>query len=110
MSYIETHIGEIVELNTHDISTWMDCNNIDLSSGEQHPNYTLYYDKDDYPKCIVTRSNRLFVIRNTEIPEEDDIVNMDQVDDDKYKYIFKFYNGGTYFEEVLTEQLDKIKF
>ena len=110
MSYTETHIGEIVELNTHDISTWMDCNNIDLSSEEQHPNYTLYYDKDDYPKCIVTRSNRLFVIRNTEIPEEDDIVNMDQVDDDKYKYIFKFYNGGTYFEEVLTEQLDKIKF
>lgn len=110
MSYTETHIGEIVELNTHDISTWMDCNNINLSSKEQHPNYTLYYDKDDYPKCIVTRSNRLFVIRNTEIPEEDNIVNIEQVDDGKYRYIFKFYNGGTYFEEVLTEQLDEIKF
>jgi hypothetical protein len=111
MSYVETHIGRILELSFPDnINDYLINNGININNKEQHKNYVVYYDSDNQMRYIVTESKRLFIVDNTELPNQNDINEFVKINNNEYHYVFKFYNGGTYFDEILTEHLNKIKF
>lgn len=111
MSYTETHIGKLVKISVpDDFESWLTEKGIDVEEKSTYDNYTIYVDSEHKPKYIFINSELVFEVLDTSSLDEDYIDNLVKINNNEYHYVFRFYNGGTYFEEMLTDAIDRIKF
>lgn len=112
MSCIKTHIGKLVKISVPDnFEEWLTTEKgIDLEEKSIYANYTVYVDDEGKPKYIFISSELVFEVIDDSSSDDGYINYFSKINNNEYHYVFQFYDGGTYFEEMLTDAIDKIKF
>lgn len=117
MSEIQTHVGRLIKLkekfeSIKDFEIYLSKLGINLSiCKDEYPNYILYYDDKDlgrYPRYIYINPTTIFEVENNYVEYSGYIDFCEKFNDDEYKYIFQYYDGGTCFSEMLSEHLNNI--
>jgi hypothetical protein len=116
MSYTEFHTGKlipvIIENNLEET-----CKNIALSYGvelgEDWKDDFIYGDMRNVvnsgKEYFIHKNNLYEIINHEESDGEDYFVKLNKNNDNSISFIAQFYNGGTYFSEMLSDALDELK-
>jgi hypothetical protein len=116
MSYTEFHTGKLIPIIIK--STLEEtCRAIALEHGVE-----LDEDwKDDFKygdmRNVINSGKEYFIYENSlyeiinheESMDEESFVKLNKNNDGSISFVTQFYNGGTYFDEMLTEALDELK-
>jgi len=111
MSYTETHIGKLRKVETGlDIEHW--CQTYCHAEGihqlsSYNDNWTRQFRDHFYKKFLVTSDAIYEKFDHIEL-DESDVYFMQENPDGTYTFVMQFYNGGTYLDECLEEELEKI--
>ena len=110
MSSIESHKGTLIKLNTDGL-TPEEVNKI-VCGDKEFPLTATY---DSYAKLLPSGhisykllNGNLYLCSDTSLDDEY-IAEMEDEGDGMYSYITRFYNGGTYLDEVLEDMLNDLK-
>lgn len=113
MSYYETHIGKIrkVDLGNLTLEDYCEQRVKDMKL-EFNPSYHNSY-KDVllelYPTKFIENDGELWEILDDTNLENDSDINFFKRSGNEYDYVMRYYNGGTYLGELLTEEINKLK-
>lgn len=118
MSYTEIHTGKLKKLEVEDVKSWMIEKlfdngvsvHIDKSIDELND---MFFDNDLCDKYYIHKRNGKYtvfeILDHYEDEFNEDLSHITKLPDGVYDFVFVFYNGGTYFNEVMGYALDDIK-
>lgn len=123
MSRIETHIGTLKRLSflseneEHfadvDVEAWMQerCTEAGFKKEPYHESWLEAWNDEHYHSAgyIVKVKGEYYEVTSNEDFEENDIQEIVKEGTDKYRYVLRFYNGGTCFPEMLEEAINDMK-
>lgn len=118
MSYTEIHTGRLKKLAVEDIKSWMieklfdNGVNVDTSKSLNDLK-DLFFDNGLTDKYFIHGTNDSYTVFEILEHYEDefceDLSYITKQPDGVYDFVFVFYNGGTYFNEVMGYALDDMK-
>lgn len=116
MSETEIHIGKLneIDLKGVPVATWCEnkCKELGIKLESWHDDYIdalqseTYYSRSDV--FYLVHGNKVYEVKDKELEEYYDILEIYPNNDGSYSYVMKFYNGGTCLSECLEEKLNKI--
>lgn len=123
MSRVETHIGILKRLNIlseneeHfadvDVEEWIKdrCTEEGIKKESYHGSWLEAWNEEHYKSAgyIVKVKGEYYEVVSDKDYEEDDIQVMEKEGIDTYRYVFRFYNGGTCFPEMIEEAINDMK-
>lgn len=111
MSEIELHTGTLTKVDTKGLTVEEYCEHLCKKHG-----YEVAYEGDAYATTLIDTDNTYKILngelyRCNDIRYEDNsyLIDIRSIEDGTYTYIAQFYNGGTCLDEVLEEELNKLK-
>ena len=108
-TYIDTGKAFEVARGHKDLITKLDALGVDMSNMDKDELKDGYIDSDEIPYVYIKKSNRLFLLTNHVSQEPDDYLLQGSMDDKGYiDFTLMYYNGGTCFEEMFEDLVDKI--
>lgn len=113
MSRTEDHVGQLTEVFPKEGQTLEElCFIILMDLGLVKQDYhktVIECFEDELSKQYIIHKGRVFKIDSEEYEDGSDIAEAAINEDKTIRFRLKFYNGGTYFSEVLGQALDKLE-
>lgn len=116
MSHTETHTGTLKKFVPPFGENYLDWAKKTLET--LHIKFeSIYYDDEidqlldhnyDMYNNLIRVGDEIFVIDDTELDDEDMCIIKYNETDGSYRYLSRFYNGGTCLHEVLKYKLEKV--
>lgn len=100
--FAKEHPAFNLEQQLKDAISDYDCN-----FTNKKPWYAIYDSLDKGNYIIV--NDILFEVHDNEEDPYDNYTIITKISDNEYKYFSEFYDGGTYLEECLTDEIAKMK-
>ena len=109
MSETETHIGKLKKIECDSQNEY--AHGIMKDKGEMPNSYDsplewMLNDADDI--YISTPKGLYKVVKEKSLDSDDEINDLKENEDGTISFISRFYNGGTYLQEMLQEGLEKL--
>ncbi|RAL57341.1 hypothetical protein BSK20_03640 [SR1 bacterium human oral taxon HOT-345] len=108
MSQIEHKKGKLTPIQTSPLSIEEWCK--EKVGGNLESYYENYTEKflDEHSRKYVVLNGVLYSVDGSDIDDDGDIAIMTKNTDGTLDYHLRYYNGGTYFEEMLEYALEKM--
>lgn len=106
MSYTELHTGILKKIDTGNVPVEEFIQSLKFGSALSCYNNS----KVSVTKEYVILNGELYMREDTDHKEDpEDVLDIQDKGNDTYSYVVRFYNGGTYLDEVLEEGLKELK-
>jgi len=107
MSETEFRIGRLKEVakdkDTFDEKINAACEEFEIDKDSLDIEDGYLYGTD---KLVYAKGRLFLIVKDSDIEELGDLSVLNKVGEDEYDYMFRYYNGGTYFTEMLEDALE----
>jgi len=110
MSEVESYIGKLipVDMDGKTLDEWI-MNKLGINELGYYENWLEALEDNHWKEFHFDENSKiLYAVEKQELDPES-MANVYRNDDGTYGFVVSFYNGGTYFGEVIQKGLDKVK-